>query len=366
MALNYQSWRGFDDPRYGYGRHTCGYTQNIPANVRLNPKASVDVFMGVPDVNLGWWEGQYRVLHTMWETDELPAEFSRYLVSYDQIVVPCQHNVTLFSRYHPNVVAVPEGVDRSIFCPQQTQPNKVFQFRAGGSLWARKGLDLVVEAFNRLNLPDSELRLKVAPHCRDAPSTPLGDRIFMDREWMTEEEQVAWLAQADCFIAASRGEGWGLMPTQTISMAVPTILSLTSGHLEFADLATATVPCTPVKGYPVGNWDEPDLDTLCEKMLWAYENRTEARRIARDKAEGMDRFSWEAASQALVDCLPVGKLLKTSTWVEPTFRVVALRNITADIGETHVRQSRGDEFTATNCQYQVLHASGAVRLAEQK
>lgn len=362
--MNYQHWRGVNDVRYGYGRHTRGYIDNAPSNIRFNPKASVDVYMGVPWDNHAWYEGQYRVLHTMWETDELPAEFLRCLPAYDQVVVPCQHNVDLFSQHHPNVVAVPEGVDRTIFQPQKTQPNKVFQFRAGGSLWFRKGLDVVVKAFNTLNLPDAELRIKAAPRAHDTPTGFLGERIYLDRKWMTEEEQLGWLAGADCFVAVSRGEGWGLMPMQTISMAIPTILSLTSGHLEFADLATATVPCIPAKSNSVGRWDEPDFGAVCEQMLWAYENRTEAGTIARDKADGMDRYSWKAASQALVDCLPEGKLLKNPAKIKPSFEVVALRPIRADINDVHIRRSAGERFTVTNSQYKALHHSKAVKLAE--
>lgn len=365
--VNYQWWDGFSNPRYGYGRHVNGYRNNVPSDVVFNPKASVNVHMGVPWENKGWWKGQYRVLHTMWETDVLPSQWSRYLPFYNLVVVPCQHNVDLFSKHHKNVVKVPEGVDRTLFAPRKMEPNERFQFRAGGSLWFRKGLDAVVKAFRLLNLPDADLRIKAAPHAFDVPKESLGENIYLDREWMTDDEQVNWFAGSDCFVAASRGEGWGLMPLQTISMAVPTIMSLTSGQKEFADLAVRTVPTTPVGSHQfVGRWDEPDVKVLADQMLWVYKNRDEARKIAARNAVLADRYSWDKSTQALLDVLPQGKLLKTRTW-EPLYveyRVKALGRVTADIGEFRYRQNKGDIFTVTDGAYQVLFDAGLVELVD--
>lgn len=365
--MNYQWWDGFSNPRYGYGRHVQGYRNNAPASVKFDPKASVNVHMGVPWENKGWWKGQYRVLHTMWETDVLPSRWSRYLPFYNLVIVPCQHNVDLFSKHHPNVVKVPEGVDRVLFAPREPARNERFQFHAGGSLWRRKGLDVVVKAFMSLNLPDADLRIKAAPHAFDTPLQPPGPNIYFDREWMSDDEQVAWFARADCFIAASRGEGWGLMPLQTISMGIPTIMSLTTGQREFADLAVRTVPTTPVDSPQfVGRWDEPDMKVLADQMRWVYENRVEALNIARRNAELTDRYTWDKSTQTLLDALPVGKLLRTTTW-EPlyvNYTVRALNRIVADIGDLKYRQAKGDVFEVTDGAYQVLFDAGMVELVD--
>lgn len=362
--MNYQSWTGFTDIRFGYGAMLSGFVDHTPDNVVLNQKASTHVYMGVPVAFKGWWKGQHRVLFSMWETDVLPHSFIRYLPKYDQILVPCQHNVDLFSQHHNNVSAVPLGVDTTFWVPQPKKPNTKFQFRAGGSLWRRKGLDVVVKAFNELNLADAELRIKAAPHARDVPDNIESETVFLDRQWMSLEDQREWFNQSDCFIAASRGEGFGLMPLQAIALGVPTILSLSSGQQEFAHLATTTVKCGKSQAETIGRWDEPNISELKEAMLWHYNNRDEAQNKASQLAPQADEFTWQKASQKLVDAVPAGSLLKTNTFQESSTdaKVVALKDFKADIGRHTIKAQKGETLVITDGQYQVLFDSGAVRL----
>jgi glycosyltransferase involved in cell wall biosynthesis len=362
--MNYQSWTGLEDIRYGYGSMFAGFVDNAPSSVYLADKASVQVYMGVPLMRQSWWKGQHRVIFTMWETDTLPRAWVRYLTKYDQILVPCQHNLELFSQHHPNVSVVPLGVDTTFWTPPRKKPNSKFQFRAGGSLWRRKGLDVVVKAFKELQLPDAELRIKAAPHAHDVPDKTQSDTVFLDRKWMSLEDQREWFNQADCFIAASRGEGFGLMPLQAIALGVPTIVSLSTGQKEFAHLATSTVSCGKSPADFAGQWDEPNIEELKEAMLWHYNNHVEAQKKATASALKVDEFTWAKASQKLVDAVPVGTLLKTKTRVEEITQaeVVVLKDFKADIGTNTIKARKDDIITLTDGEYQVLRDSGHVRL----
>jgi glycosyltransferase involved in cell wall biosynthesis len=362
--VNYQNWYGLQDVRYGYGRHASGFIDHAPKTVRFDSKASVAVYFGLPRDNKGWWDGAWKSVFTMWETDELPSWFVRYLPLYDQIIVPCQHNLELFSKYHDNVSQVPEGVDRKIFYPRDTPRMDRFQFRAAGSLWKRKGLDVLVEVFNSLKLSDADLTIKAAPHAHDVPTQNLGDNIYLERRWMTEEEQCVWFSEADCFVAPARGEGWGLIPTQTISMGIPTIVSLSSGQLEFSHLATGVVSCRKSAAESIGRWDEPDRDELADQMLDHYNNWAAKKEQAMVNAEKMKEFSWPKAVKKLVSVLPQGELLDTDRW-QPSFAYVtvkALKPVKADIGKAEIRQPKDAIFEVTDGQYQVLYDSGSVEL----
>ena len=363
--MNFQHWHGTDDPRYGYGRQLKGFVDHIPQGVVLDKDASVDVYMGQPQFNKGWNKQAYRVCFTMYETDKIPETMAMYLGLYDKIIVPCDHNVELFSKYHRNVAKVQEGVDFSLFRPTVVPRLDRFQFRCGGSLWLRKGIDIVIEAFRKLNLPDADLRIKVTPKAGGVPDHVDGDNIYVDREWMTDEEQVRWFAEADCFVAPARGEGWGLIPMQTIAMGIPTIMSLTSGHLEFADFATGTVPCGKSKSHLGGWWDEPDVDALVEQMRDHYENHSQKKKQAAKNARSIKRFTWDAAVAQLLEAVPEGTQLKNPVW-QPTgvgIRVQAVRNVTADIGRHSYRQKKGDIFEVTDGAYEVLYTNGYVVLA---
>lgn len=354
--MNYQHWHGFSDVRFGYGAMLSGFLSAVPADVTICDKSSVSVHMGVPYSIKGWWQGQHKVLFTMWETDTMPASFLRWLHQYDQIIVPCEHNVKLFSRHHGNVSYVPLGVDTTFWTPQTRVLGEPYKFLAGGSLWKRKGLDIVVKAFNGLKLKNAELHIKAAPHARDVPSTDLGPNVYLHRQWMTQQQQRQWFAEHDCFIAASRGEGFGLMPLQTIALGLPTIMSDTSGQKQFAYLATGVIPCGRSVSETIGTWDEPDQGVLAQLMLEHYENRAAKQNEAADNVRKVNDFSWTKAAEKLIDSLPVGQLLSTNTWLEPQVKVqiVLNRNLICDIGKESYDFKKGVTYEVSENVHQVL------------
>lgn len=360
--MNYQSWEGFTDGRFGYGAMLNGFVEHLPVNVKMHRRASVHIHMGVPFSVKAWFEGQHRVLFTMWETDQLPSSFLRYLSLFDQVLVPCQQNVALFSKHHGDVRHVPLGVDTQVWSPRPHQPGPAFRFTAGGSLWRRKGLDVVVRAFNELGLSDAELHIKAAPHARDVPLEPLGDRVFLHRQWMSLEDQINWFNNGDCFVAASRGEGFGLIPLQNIALGVPVIMSDTTGQKQFAHLATRVVPCGKTRAESVGHWDEPNLVQLKKAMMDVYRHRDRIRAETQTNAHRANEFSWDKAVASLLRAVPEGALLGPAKRVEPyvEVRVRVLKPVDATIGLNRLRMNTGDEVTISDGQYQVLFDAGCV------
>ncbi len=354
--MNYQHWDGVQDPRFGYGAMLEGFVKHSPKSVKLDERSSVHVHMGIPQSRDTWLRGQHRVLFTMWETDVLPRAFRTWTSLYDQVLVPCDHNNELFRRHHHDVTTVPLGVDRTVWSPQGRPNNKVFRFHAGGSLWRRKGLDVVVRAFNRLKLPNAELHIKAAPHALDVPKGELGDNIILNREWMTLEEQVDWYAQADCFIAASRGEGFGLMPLQAISMGIPTILSDSTGQQQFKHLATGVVPCSKTPAVGGGKWDEPNENALCELMMDHYDvNPIDTARVNADRTED---FSWANATKKLLAAVPVGRLIPGSAETikdRPQIEVLMTRTVSPHIGGKNYNFVKGQRYTINDGLHQVLY-----------
>lgn len=360
--MNVQSWTGYTDPRFGYGAMFEGFRGALPKTVTLDPLGSVNVHMSVPNVVRGWLVGQHRVCFTMWETTVLDSGFVRWLGQYDQILVPCEHNVELFSQHHKDVRLVPLGVDHKFWRPQPRVMDGPFRFHAGGSLWRRKGLDVVVRAFEALRLPDAVLHIKAAPHAADTPTRGFPANVVLHRKWMSLEEQREWFNQADCFIAASRGEGFGLMPLQAIAMGVPTIVSETTGQIQFADAAWGRVPVTKVTADTIGEWDEPDQGVLEELMMLAYKNRGTIREEAELNIPKTERYAWKHSTRKLLTAIPTGTPLTDPQPIAPNVQVSvqANRKVNATIGNHTYIMQPGKTYLVPENVFEVLSASNAL------
>lgn len=358
--MNYQWWDGYRDSRFGYGSMLHGFLDHAPAGVRIDEKASVDVHVGVPNSKKGWLKGTHRVCFTMWETTVLPDKFVRWLSQYDQILVPCEHNVEVFGEHHQDVSVVPLGVDHSVWRPGP-DPKGPFKVLAGGSLWFRKGLDAVVAAFERAAIPGSLLEIKAAPHALDVPKTKWADNIRLVRHWMGIEEQVAWFQSGHVFLAPSRGEGFGLIPLQAIAAGIPTIVTASSGQAQFAHLATGVVTHKKIPAYTIGLWDDPDVGVLTELLLAHYRDWSKYREQALVNSKLSVEFSWGKAAEKLVSAVPTGKRLQTSLWDDPNVEVHARfkRPVNADIGKNKYYFKKGETAIIPEGVFLVLSDSGA-------
>ena len=65
-------------------------------------------------------------------------------------------------------------------------------------------------------------------------------------QWMSREDMRSLYNQADAFVLATRGEGWGLPIMEAMSMALPVLVTDCSGVTEYASETTALlVKATP-------------------------------------------------------------------------------------------------------------------------
>lgn len=354
---------GPEGGHFGYGRMFLSLRNALSKHVTIDDTADVVVFMMVPTMVKGWHKGQRKVLLTMWETDELPPMMYELLPQFDQIVVPCEHNRELFSRYHPNVSAIPLGVDTSLWLPSTSaRRSGPFRFLAGGSHWVRKGLDVVLDAFNALDV-DAELTIKYK-HDGVGELPPISNpRVRVLRDVLSPEEERDLYWDADCFISASRGEGWGLMPLQAMAAGIPTIMSDTSGHKEFSHLTTAIIPTTPIPAnygetYTHGNWDEPNRNALVELM------RNPPPKPNHQQAA---HYTWDNSARALLNIITPGNKLPALQWQpadQATVPVKALRNINSHIGNHHIQIEAGQTQRVSVNAKNVLLEAGLITLVQ--
>jgi glycosyltransferase involved in cell wall biosynthesis len=363
----YLSLIGVNLPHVGYGKMVQGLQQGLAGKVEFREDAERVVFALRPNMIKGWYHGQKTALITMWETNQLPAEFTDYVDLFDTIIVPSLHNWELFSQFHDNVRVIPLAVDREVWCPKARPKNKKFKILCGGSEWYRKGLDVVLKAFLEMNLPDAELHIKIVPPYLSAPDNLDYPNVVVHNQWMTVEDEADLVRSMDCFISVSRGEGFGLMPLQAISAGVPTIVSNAHGHREFSDLATHRIPTRLVPTNhgtwrDVGEWDEPEFGAILSAIQDVYDNRERYREQAEMYAGEVSAFNWNTAADQLLQVVkPSGRLVENK-WkpLEPMCEIEVRRRVRADIGPYYVDLKPGMKHRVVLNVREVLRESGAL------
>lgn len=239
-------------------------------------RAPVALWLSTPPHMDGRWEGQCQAIFTMWEYTEMPAGFRENIRKADKVLVPSRQNLELFRRFHPNVEYVPLGIDQEKWKPTKRQePGREFRFLTAGT-GKRKNCELVDKAFRRVfngyKVPVGRPIPKLIVRAKSAMP---GQNVQIITCPLSDEDELALYENAHCFVSASRGEGWGLMPNQALAQGLPTIVPDAHGHEAFAQfgipIEATPVPCGHATFWgDSGEWWEPNLDQMCEAMWEVY------------------------------------------------------------------------------------------------
>lgn len=195
---------------------------------------------------------------------------------------------------NPKIVSVvPYGVDIDFFTPSTPPENGNFRVLFVGQPVRQKGLHYLLEAWTRLNLPKSELRV-VARTDRDNAILRryAGKFTFVGAlRWSSLREEYR---RADLLCLPSLSEGFGLVALESLACGTPVLASDAAGSSELLrDGEDGFV-------VPAGN-----LATLMAALESAYSDRRRLRDMriaARGKAEN---FPWSRFRQAIRAVVPV-------------------------------------------------------------
>lgn len=388
QRLGHTVYDSIDDGRKAYAVPLKPRVEQEPNWRHVQPsgyiagKSNVVAWCSVGSHAKGWFKGQMPVLYTMYEATQLPETFREGFHNFDLIVVPSEHNLELFSRYHPNVKYVPLGVDTTQWraTPRQ-EPELFFTFLCGGS-GPRKGQDVVVEAFRKAfpegswgDGPIPRLILKSPRGNRECMGVELmGDRIETISGRISDDEEIGLYEQAHCYVQPSRGEGFGLQPLQALCQGIPTIATTDHGHGAYKHLVAHPVR-THLDRVPEGSfmfgdsgdWWEPNLNDVVDHMVDIYRNYDAACDVALQTAVlAMDQLSSVRMAERFTAA--IGKENMTpyqgsGEWFEPSFkkyRVVTKRDWKADIaGFLHFFKA-GEEYWEVADTKRLLHAAGDI------
>ena len=277
--------------------------------------------------------GRYKVGFTMLEVDGFPDDWVRQANRMDEVWVPTTFNRDGFLRsgLQRPVHVMPLGVDTAHFHPAikaHPNPHGEFVFLSVFEWGERKEPWLLLETFNQTFRADEPVRLvckvmnrdpsvRVAEEIRRLGLSPSGGKIsYLHNVELPYYQLGSLYRSADCFVAASRGEGWDMPLMEAMACGVPAIATDWGAHRDFVHSGNAyplavrgSVPAIAKCPYYAGwSWADPDPEHLRHLLREVYEHRDEARQKGvAAAAEMAERWTWEhAASRVIARLAEIG------------------------------------------------------------
>jgi hypothetical protein len=249
---------------------------------------------------------------TVWETSRLPSQYAKPLGLLDAVIVPSSFCQEIFAgaltAKHTSVHRVPHCFDPMAWPVHDRPQGDRFTFYTIGGWGERKNVLGVLRAYLhefsredkvRLVVLSNGVRFDVIESVLARSGIPLGEMpaMFIPDGSFSQEEIVRLHQDSDCFVSATRGEGWGLGMFEALVMQRPVVAPAYGGQREFLPIMTQLSPrsvpyhLTPVWAgegefdsatkmgkltLPRGAnarqlWAEPDLSVLAHRMRDVYE-----------------------------------------------------------------------------------------------
>jgi glycosyltransferase involved in cell wall biosynthesis len=199
------------------------------------------------------------------------------------VLVPSSFAEVTIRTFHPYKVLAraPYGVDLDFWKPAQKEERAgPLRFIYAGQLSLRKGIPILLEAWNKAALRDAELELVGSWQLADSKRSRLPCGVTLRPPCSAQALRDRYHA-ADIFVFPSYFEGFGLVLLEAMACGLPAI---TSGATAGPDVMTEA--CGRL--LPTGN-----LDALVESMRWFDKNREKLPDMSRASRAQATHYSWE-------------------------------------------------------------------------
>lgn len=277
---------------------------------------------------------------TMTETDGFPKEWVEYCNKMDRVLVPSLFNYEAFKRCgvsDKKLRILPLGVNSEGFSDNGPKyplklDGQMFVFLSLGEWVPRKGFDILIKAFAQEFSGTDPVCLVLKTYSNSSNYDPTGSRIqyeidrilrgqkktnaprvYLLPTAMSDIEIPSLYRAADCFVQATRGEGWNMPVFEALACGIPVITTKWSSHINYLDDATAylieidgleAIPSggTPLdKVYRGFKWAIPSQEHLRQLMRMVYEHHTAAKGKAQAGQKYVrDNLGWQKCAQGIV------------------------------------------------------------------
>ena len=279
-------------------------------------------------------DADFNIGRTLFETDRIAPDWVSACNRMDEVWVPSQFNVESFAASgveRSKLFVVPSAVDSKFFDPARHQPYPLlnpakFNFLSLFEGSSREGWDVLLTAYlrefssaddvclwlrtNPIAQPDGDpteiIRQRISEF---TASLRLGDKALPRIELIFEQIPTSQLPSlylaCDCYVAPSRGEGWGRPQHEAMLMERPVIATNWSANTEFMSEETSYLldyelvearglepDLWRYKGHKWANPSESHLRSLMRQVLLQPQEAAAKGRAARQQMAA--RYSQDA------------------------------------------------------------------------
>jgi len=217
------------------------------------------------------------VCMTVCETETVHESYGYLCSMFDIMYVPSQFCQFVLSRQFPETkFEVLRHYVPFVKSPRNRDTSTYVFYHIGNVNDPRKQTKKIIEAFIRLNLPDSLLVLKAT--CKE-PVTWKIPKVHVINGLLADEQIQAIHERCHCYVSFSHSEGVGMGAVEAAMFDKPVIITEYSAPKEYIK-TPYTIKCGTCqlkqddflfkKGM---EWGDPDFGQLMEFMKDAYDNK---------------------------------------------------------------------------------------------
>ena len=272
--------------------------------------------------------GPYKIGYTMLEVTGLPRDWVDQANHMDEVWAPSTFNAETFrsSGVTRPVHVIPLGVNPDYFNPgiRGYRPTSRYTFLSVFEWGERKGPEILLRAYTReftqkddvllvLKVTNTDPGVNVSQQIADLDLPKTGAPIcLLYNQRLPGHQFGALYRSVDCFVLATRGEGWCMPAMEAMACGLPTIVTDWSAQHDFvndanayplrvARLIPARAKCPYYEGF---EWADPDEEHLRHLMRHVYEHRAEGQaKGALASREVLAKWTWDQAARKIVERL---------------------------------------------------------------
>ena len=135
--------------------------------------------------------------------------------------------------------------------------------------------------------------------------------IIINSEYVEEKDLVKYYQEADCFVAPTKGEGFGMTILNAMACGLPVVVTkdVNSGHMDFCKgkpsvvwIDAPDIEQGDLRFYCEGNMlAKPDFESIKKQMRFCFENQNTLKEKAFAVSEQIRKeFTWDITAEKIV------------------------------------------------------------------